>query len=63
MKKNDLLKFENQIVRILSIKEDKVFVIDCVKKTVPRWKSADEFPILRTYLRQMVRMPILKSMV
>ena len=43
MKKNDLLKFKNQIVRILNVKEDQVFVIDCVNRTVPRWRSAEEF--------------------
>ena len=43
MKKNDLLKFKNQIVRILNVKEDQVFVIDCVNRTVPRWRNAEEF--------------------
>lgn len=37
MQKNKLLKFKNGIVRILETTEDKVLVIDCIKRTVPKW--------------------------
>ena len=35
--KNKLMKKENNIIRILDIKEDKVLVIDYIKKTMPVW--------------------------
>lgn len=37
MKKNSLWKSGEQIYRILEVKEDTVFVIDCVKRTMPRY--------------------------
>lgn len=35
MKKHDLLKDGNNIIRVLEIKPDKIFIIDCIKKTMP----------------------------
>ena len=35
--KNKLMKSESGIIRILDINEDKVLVIDCLKKTMPVW--------------------------
>ena len=35
--KNSLMKNGDIIIRILEEKEDKVFVIDCIKKTMPKW--------------------------
>jgi len=32
-----LLKNENQIVRVLKSKDDKSLVIDCIKRTMPKW--------------------------
>jgi transposase InsO family protein len=37
MKKNDLLKSSNTIIRILDLKENKALIIDCIKRTVPKW--------------------------
>ena len=37
MKKNDLLKKDDKIFRVLELKEDRVLVIDCVKRTMPKW--------------------------
>ena len=37
MKKNDLIKTENGIFRILSIEADRVLAIDCIKKTMPKF--------------------------
>ena len=37
MKKHDLLKDGNRIIRVLEIKPDKILVIDCIKKTMPVW--------------------------
>ena len=35
--KNSLLKKENQIIRILETQDDKVLVIPCTKKSMPKW--------------------------
>ena len=43
MKKNSLWKSGEQIYRILEVKEDTVFVIDCVKRTMPKWMGKDTF--------------------
>ena len=37
MKKHDLLKDGNNIIRVLQIWPDKILIIDCVKKTMPVW--------------------------
>lgn len=34
---NKLMKKEDSIIRILEEKDSRVFVIDCVKKTMPYW--------------------------
>ncbi|MDD3325405.1 MAG: Mu transposase C-terminal domain-containing protein [Sulfurospirillaceae bacterium] len=41
MQKNDLLKKDNEIIRILKT-EDKVLVIDCIKMTMPKWIESQE---------------------
>lgn len=41
MKKNSLWKSREQIVRVLELKNEKVFVIDCVKRTMPYWVIVD----------------------
>lgn len=41
MKKNDLLKNGSRIFRVLEIQENKIFVIDCVNRTMPQWKDMD----------------------
>ena len=38
--KNELMKKEDSIIRILDEKEDKVLIIDCIKKTMPIWCTA-----------------------
>ena len=37
MKKNDLIKTEDGIYRILSIEANRVLAIDCIKKTMPKF--------------------------
>ena len=37
MKKHDLLKDGNNIIRVLEIKPDKILMIDCIKRTMPIW--------------------------
>lgn len=41
MKKNSLLKSGEKILRVLEVKNEKVFVMDCVKRTMPYWVIAD----------------------
>ena len=43
MKKNDLIKTENGIFRILSIEANRVLAIDCINKTMPKFYSASSF--------------------
>ena len=37
MKKNDIVKTENGIFRILSFEQENILAIDCEKKTMPRF--------------------------
>ena len=46
MKKNDLLKKDDMIVRVLDMNCDKVLIINCINKTMPEWvdkSSLDSF--------------------
>lgn len=38
---NQLLQHDNQLIRVLDSTTDKVFVIDCIKKTMPVWKDIE----------------------
>ena len=37
MKKNELLKFGDSIIRILEIGDDSVLIVDCIHKSMPKW--------------------------
>lgn len=37
MQKNDLIKMSGTIFRVLELQEERAFVIDCVKKSMPDW--------------------------
>ena len=39
MQKNDLYFKEKSIVRVLEVREDRVLVIDCIRRTMPQWKD------------------------
>ena len=41
MKKYDLLRSGNSIIRVLEVQGDKVLVIDCIKRTMPVWVELD----------------------
>lgn len=41
MQKNDLLKCENDLVRVLVIDGERVMIINCASPAMPRWTSAD----------------------
>ena len=43
MQKNDLLWHENDIFRVLNIRENKVFVINCTRQTMPQWYDIAAF--------------------
>ena len=40
MKKHDLLKDDATIIRVLEIRPDKIFIIDCIKRTMPVWMES-----------------------
>ena len=42
MKKYDLLRNNNSILRVLEIQGDRVLVIDCIKRTMPVWIEITE---------------------
>lgn len=42
MKKNDLLRVDDRLLRLLDIRDDAVLVIDCVKRTMPKWIAMNE---------------------
>ena len=41
MQKNSLLRKGNQIIRVLEVHTEQVFIIDCVKRTIPKWVEMD----------------------
>lgn len=41
MRKNDLIRNECSVYRILSIDKDRVLAIDCLKRNMPKWYPAD----------------------
>lgn len=43
MLKNELVRHDGSIYRILTVRDAKVLVIDCVKRTMPMWMDADAF--------------------
>lgn len=41
MQKNSLWKCDNSIIRVLELQERQAFVIDCVKRSMPKWIDRD----------------------
>ena len=39
--KNQLLQNNTQLIRVLDMEADRVFIIDCIKRTMPVWKDAE----------------------
>lgn len=37
MQKNDLIQNENSIYRVLQVQNGTALIIDCVKRTMPKW--------------------------
>ena len=42
MEKNQLIKWRGIIYRVLAVEESSVLLINCIKKTMPRWYGLDE---------------------
>ena len=42
MKKYELLKCNDSIIRILEIDDDAVLVVDCIRKSMPKWRQLAE---------------------
>lgn len=42
MKKNELLKNNNTILRVLKVEENRVLVVDCLKNSIVKWKTDEE---------------------
>ena len=43
MKKYELLRSGDSIIRVLEVREDKLLVIDCIKQTMPVWVDLSKF--------------------
>ena len=53
MKKNDLLRYEDKVIRVLRIQEDKVLVIDLVKCTMPVWMNPADLCTYVSYAEEL----------
>ena len=42
MEKNQLIKLDGVIYRVLAVEEQNVLLIDCIKRTMPKWYGLDE---------------------
>ena len=56
--KNQLLHNDTQLIRVLDIEADRVFVIDCIKKTMPVWKDLD---IQNQIIALMIGVPVYEN--
>ena len=45
--KNQLLQNNTQLIRVLDMEADRVFVIDCIKKTMPVWKDIESIKVIQ----------------
>ena len=41
LQKNQLLQNDTQLIRVLDMEADRVFIIDCIKRTMPVWTDAE----------------------
>lgn len=49
MLKNDLLKNDGEIIRIITIKNNQALVIDCIKRNMPYWINIELLVIVHSY--------------
>lgn len=52
MKKNELLKHGNSIIRVLEIGDDAVLIVDCVHKSMPKWVEQSELASYENCIEQ-----------
>ena len=43
MKKYDLFRFGDSIIRVLDIQDDRLLVIDCINRKMPVWVELESF--------------------
>ena len=43
MQKNDLLRNEDSIYRVLQLQDNRALIIDCIKRTMPRWCDCNDY--------------------
>ena len=43
MRRNDIIQCSNQIYRVLDLRNNEIFIIDCIKRTVPVWVCSSLF--------------------
>ena len=48
MKKNELIKTQEKIYRVLDVSENEILIIDCLKLTMPQWIEAASIPDAET---------------
>lgn len=48
MKKNELIKTQGKIYRVLDVSENEILIIDCVKLIMPQWVEAASIPDAET---------------
>ena len=41
MNKNDIFENKDSIIRVLNTDDNKALIIDCLKRTVPKWTDID----------------------
>lgn len=42
MKKNELMRCQGEIIRILDVDGEKALVMDCIRRTMPKWRMASD---------------------
>lgn len=53
MERNDLLRYEDKVIRVLYIQENKVLVIDCMKCTMPVWVNPADLCTYVSYAEEL----------
>ena len=49
MKKNDLLKNGEEMIRILDIWNDRILIVPCAHQSLPKWMDRSELSDYQTY--------------
>lgn len=57
MRNNDIIKKDNTIYRIIDITNTKAFVIDCSKKTMPKWVDLTSLSSYSLFAEELQTLP------